>query len=65
MKNLKSLNKHLFRYRYRLMLGIIFIAFANVFGVYSPQVVRNAVDSVTTRINYYQFYTGSVLAQSI
>lgn len=63
MKNLKSLNKHLFRYRYRLMLGIIFIAFANVFGVYSPQVVRNAVDSVTTRINYYQFYTGSILAK--
>lgn len=63
MKNLKSLNKHLFRYRYRLMLGIIFIAFANVFGVYSPQVIRNAVDSVTTRINYYQFYTGSDLAR--
>ena len=63
MKNLKSLNKHLFRYRYRLILGIIFIAFANVFGVYSPQVIRNAVDSVTTRINYYQFYTGSVLAK--
>ncbi|HYV95725.1 MAG TPA: ABC transporter ATP-binding protein [Chitinophagales bacterium] len=62
MKNLQSLNKHLFRYRYRLLLGIIFIALANVFGVYSPQVIRNAVDSVTTQISYYQFFSGSFLA---
>jgi len=63
MKNLKSLNKHLFRYRYRLLLGIIFIALSNVFGVYSPQVIRDAVDSVTTQINYNQFFAGSFLAK--
>ena len=63
MKNLKSLNKHLLGYRYRLFLGIIFIALSNVFGVYSPQVIRDAVDSVTTQINYNQFFSGSFLAK--
>lgn len=63
MKNLKSLNKHLWHYRYRLLLGILFIGLANVFGVYSPQVIREAVDSVTSQIHYYQFFSGSELAK--
>src|SRR5437868_6589429 len=62
MKNLNSLNKHLYRYRYRLVLGIIFISLANVFGVYSPQVIREAVDSVTAQISYFRFFSGSKLS---
>lgn len=59
MKHLRSLNKYFYKYRWRLILGIIFIICANIFGVYSPQVVRQAVDMVVSQINYYQFYKGS------
>src|SRR5258706_1120956 len=61
MGHLKSLNKYLFKYRFRLALGIIFIALSNVFGVYSPQVVRHAIYTGTSGINYYQFFSGSNL----
>src|SRR5438046_1474499 len=61
MGHLKSLNKYLFKYRFRLALGIIFIVLSNVFGVYSPQVIRHAIDTVTSGINYYQFFSGSDL----
>jgi ATP-binding cassette subfamily B protein len=59
MKHLRSLNKYFYKYRWRLILGIIFIICANIFGVYSPQVVRQAVDMVVSQINYFQFYKES------
>ncbi|MBA3649669.1 MAG: ABC transporter ATP-binding protein [Chitinophagales bacterium] len=61
MKYLKSLNHYLYKYRSRLLSGIIFIALSNIFGVYSPQVVRHAVDMVLNEISYHQFYAGSAL----
>ncbi|MFI5135773.1 MAG: ABC transporter ATP-binding protein, partial [Chitinophagales bacterium] len=64
MKYLKSLNKYLFKYRWRLILGVIFIVFANIFGVYSPQVIRQAVDMITSQLSYFQFYKGSSIANN-
>lgn len=64
MKNLRSLNIYLIRYRYRLLLGVLFIILANIFGVYSPQVIRNAIDSVTSQINYSRFFMGGSLEES-
>lgn len=61
MSHLKALNKYLHKYRFRLVMGIVFIACSNLFGVYSPQVVRHAVDMITSQISYQQFYTGSGL----
>lgn len=58
MKNLRSLNKYFYKYRWRLILGILFIIGANIFGVYAPQVVRQAVDTVIAQISYYRFYAG-------
>lgn len=42
-------------------MGIVFIACSNLFGVYAPQVVRHAVDMISSQISYYRFYSGSVL----
>jgi ATP-binding cassette subfamily B protein len=56
MRNLRSLNKYFIKYRWRLILGVIFIICANIFGVYSPQVVRQAVNSIVSQIGYYRFY---------
>jgi ATP-binding cassette subfamily B protein len=56
MRNLRSLNKYFIKYRWRLILGVIFIICANIFGVYSPQVVRQAVNTIVSQISYYRFY---------
>lgn len=46
MKSLQYLNKYLWKYRYRLILGIVFIAISNVFAIYPPQIVSEAIDAV-------------------
>src|SRR4030095_13626871 len=61
MKYLRSLNKYLYKYRLRFFAGIIFVILSNIFGVYSPQVVRHAVDMISSQISYYYFYQGSPL----
>ncbi len=38
MKHLKALNKYFWKYRFRLIIGIIFILVSNYFGVLAPQV---------------------------
>ncbi|MFT7589704.1 MAG: ATP-binding cassette subfamily B multidrug efflux pump [Limisphaerales bacterium] len=53
MRELAYINKYFFKYRYRLGLGIFFVAASNIFGVVSPQVVRHAVDLVTENYNLY------------
>ncbi|MBI2259601.1 MAG: ABC transporter ATP-binding protein [Flavobacteriia bacterium] len=44
MKSLRYLNKYLFRYKWRLILGVIFIIISNYFGVEMPKIVKNAVN---------------------
>lgn len=46
MKSLKYLNKYLWKYRFRLVLGIFFVAISNVFGIFPPQLIREAFDVV-------------------
>ena len=46
MKSLQYLNKYLWKYRYRLILGVVFIAISNVFAIYPPQIVSEAIDAV-------------------
>tara|TARA_B110000046_G_scaffold52102_1_gene58180 strand:+ start:53862 stop:55712 length:1851 start_codon:yes stop_codon:yes gene_type:complete len=46
MKSLQYLNKYLWKYRYRLILGTVFIAISNVFAIYPPQIVSEAIDAV-------------------
>jgi len=51
LKELKSLNKFLLRYKWRLILGVIFIICANWFNLYPAQIFRNAIDVVVETIN--------------
>jgi ATP-binding cassette subfamily B protein len=45
MKSLSYLNKYLLKYKWRLILGIVFITASNFFGVEMPKLVKKAVDS--------------------
>lgn len=51
MNSLKYLNKYLFKYKWRLGLGIIFVAISNIFAIYPPQIIRVAFDEVAKFIS--------------
>lgn len=58
MKELKSINKYLWRYKYRLLLGVLFITLSNWFGVFPAQVIRLAFDLVKEQVAIYQSLEG-------
>lgn len=50
MKSLAYLNKYLVKYKWRLILGTIFITASNFFGVEMPRLVKKAVDLFEKKI---------------
>lgn len=50
MKHLGALNKYFWKYRWRLILGVIFIFISNYFAVLAPQVTGFIIDQVTVFI---------------
>ena len=53
MQHLFYLNKYLIKYKYRLLLGLIFIVFANAFSLVPAQVVRRGFNTIEQAlINY-------------
>lgn len=54
MKNLRYLNKFLWKYRGRLFMGFFFIVLGNIFNVYAPVVVGEGIDFLTKSINAKQ-----------
>ncbi len=51
MKSLKSLNKFIFKYRYRLLLGALFVTLSNIFGVSVNDKVGKAFDYIIKASN--------------
>jgi ATP-binding cassette subfamily B multidrug efflux pump len=58
MKDLAYLNKFFYKYRWRLVPGVLFVIISNIFGVLPAQVIRVAFDLVTDNIGVYQLFTG-------
>ncbi len=58
MKELSSLNPYLAKYKYRILLGVIFIALSNWFGVFPAQIIRLAFDLVKDNLANYQLTKG-------
>ncbi|MEO6915463.1 MAG: ABC transporter ATP-binding protein [Chitinophagaceae bacterium] len=54
MKHLASLNKYFWKYRYRFLLGIVFIVVSNYFRILAPQVTGYVVDAVEKHLPGYQ-----------
>ncbi len=48
MKSLSRLNKYFLRYKWRLLLGIIFTVVSNYFGVKMPKFIQESIDSLQT-----------------
>ncbi len=49
MKSLRYLNKYFYKYRYRLLLGVLFILLSNVLLVSQGVVIKNATDSFAAK----------------
>ena len=58
MKQLAVLNKYFYKYRWRFLLGIIFVSVSNYFRVLQPQIIRHALDLVVENINLYHLNDG-------
>ena len=50
MKNLQYLNKFFIQYKWRLLLGIVFVSLSNYFGILIPQKIRQALDFVQVQV---------------
>jgi len=49
VKSLTYLNKYFYKYRYRLLLGVVFILLSNVLLVSQGVIIKNATDSFAAR----------------
>jgi ATP-binding cassette, subfamily B, multidrug efflux pump len=50
MRHLRAVNKYFWKYRWRFLMGILFIVVSNYFGILAPQVTGYVVDLVEKRI---------------
>lgn len=65
MKDLFYLNKYFYKYRWRLLPGLIFVVTSNYFAVLPAQVIRVALDLVKENISIYQLFLGFDRQQEI
>lgn len=54
MKSLKVLNKYFYKYRWKLLLGVLFVTISVVFGVLPAQLVRESFEIVEKAIDGYK-----------
>src|SRR3546814_19058754 len=64
MTSLAYLNMSLFMYRFRLILGTIFVVVSNFFAVVPAQIIRMAFDLVNENIAVMQLFSGFQLQPS-
>lgn len=53
MQHLKVLSKYFYKYKWHLLLGILFVAAGNYFRAWQPQVIREALDYVLEELKLY------------
>jgi ATP-binding cassette subfamily B multidrug efflux pump len=56
MKELRYLNKYLFKYKWHLILGTLFVIISNIFQIIPAQLVRHSIDLVTDNIRVYKAF---------
>lgn len=65
MKELQPLNKYLFRYKGRLLMGVVFIFLANWFQLYPAQFFRSAIDIVIESLKTHDLVKNSSIQEDI
>jgi ATP-binding cassette subfamily B multidrug efflux pump len=59
VKSLFYLNKYFIKYRWRFLMGILFIIVSNIFAIYPAQVIRVALDMVSDSLAQYQLLSNT------
>ncbi|MBC7777747.1 MAG: ABC transporter ATP-binding protein [Phycisphaerae bacterium] len=54
MKHLSYLNKFFWKYRWRILLGILFVLLKNYFAVWQPRVIGDALNTVVREVAAYK-----------
>lgn len=65
MRQLYVLNKYFVKYKFHLILGIVFVALSNYFRVLMPQAIREALDYVFLSIQEYKLIDQSDFQSTI
>ncbi len=60
MKELSKINKYLWRYKWRLFVGVVFVALQNYFRILIPPQFRKALDSAAASLNAYRNTTDAL-----
>lgn len=61
MKELKYLNKYLLKYKWHMLLGLLFVIISNVFQILPAELVRYSIDLVVDNIRVYGLFDRSTL----
>ena len=64
MKQLLTLEKYFWKYRWPLFLGILFVVLSNYFGILAPQITGFVVDKVAQRIQLIAGGSAEAIAPS-
>ena len=51
MKELQHLNKYFFKYRYKLLLGVVITIAAKIFALFTPRLIGQSFDLISNRMN--------------
>ncbi len=54
MKELSHLNKYLYKYRYRLLMGVVFVALSNIFVILPANLVRSSLDLILETLKEFK-----------
>lgn len=65
MKSLAYLNRYLFKYRVRLLLGTVFITISNFFAIYPAEILRKGIDLVQEGAGVYYMFEGSAFEDQL
>jgi len=61
VKELAYLNKYFVKYKFHLLLGLLFIVISNIFQILPAQFVRYALDLVIDNLKVYRIFEGAIL----
>jgi ATP-binding cassette, subfamily B, multidrug efflux pump len=59
VKELAHLNKYFYKYKFHLLLGLLFIIISNIFQILPAQFVRYALDLVVDNLKVYRIFEGA------
>lgn len=63
--SLKYLNKYFWRYKWRLLAGVLCVTVSSIFAVFPAQLVRNGIDMVVEGLNEHRLAQGFSMADNI